>query len=153
MMSNTVPLPLPSLPIGCRSLWKSSEARQTPPDRVDSLTINECSIPSNRKRPTESVFAPMAPAERMRMLMSASRREQTGDHQRRGPGKETIMWVFDGERWSEDGGNLGNGTPIDVDYGRASDVRPRLQTHEMLPEPPAGVRNPTPWVPARRIRR
>jgi hypothetical protein len=62
------------------------------------------------------------------------------------------MWVFDGESWNEEGG-CGNNTPVAIDYRRYREVQPQLQIQEAPPEPPAGVRNPTPWVPARRIKR
>ena len=62
------------------------------------------------------------------------------------------MWVFDGERWTEEGGNCGNEAPGMVDHLRYPQPQPQLQIQEILPAPPAHNQNLMPWVPARRIK-
>jgi hypothetical protein len=66
-------------------------------------------------------------------------------------GKETIMWVFDGENWTEEGGNRGNESPAMIDYSRYQELQPQLQIQEIERDRPA-LRNPMPWVPVRRIK-
>ena len=62
------------------------------------------------------------------------------------------MWVFDGENWTEEGGIRGNESPNMVDYFRYQELQQQLQIQEIVPEPPASMRNSMPWVPVRRIR-
>jgi hypothetical protein len=62
------------------------------------------------------------------------------------------MWVFDGENWTEEGGNSANESPITVDSLRYHEFQTQLQIQEIVPEPPAYVPNPIPWVPVRKTR-
>jgi hypothetical protein len=61
------------------------------------------------------------------------------------------MWVFDGDEWIEEGGTSNNEAPGLVDYRRYQELGPQLQIQEIVPAR-AGLRNPVPWVPARRIK-
>jgi hypothetical protein len=62
------------------------------------------------------------------------------------------MWVFDGENWTEEGGSSANESPIMVDSLRYHEFQTQLQIQEIVPDPPAHLPNPMPWVRVRRIR-
>lgn len=53
-----------------------------------------------------------------------------------GKGKETHMWVFDGEEWTNEGGSTSEKTgPATIQAPRREEVYPALQIMEIVPTP------------------